>query len=205
MNLETIDISGAVGITALITLTGNFLFGMLLSTGYKKITYWKKLPPLLQRIDINAVHNYTAYIAWGLVMVHILLIPLDNTSKFQWADLFVPMQAPHQPLFVTLGIVSLYALVAVILTTQKAVKRKLGYRLWKNIHLISYCTSILFVIHGVVMDPLLKDRPVDWIDAEKLVCELCGLVLIAATVIRYRYHLAQQKMKQPVSAKINSL
>lgn len=205
MNLETIDISGAIGITALITLTLNFLLGMLLSTGYKKFAYWKKLPLLLQRVDINAVHNYTAYIAWGLIMLHILLIPLDKSSKFDWADLFVPTLAPHQPRIVALGIISLYALIAVIITTQKAVKRKIGYRTWKNIHLISYGTAILFVIHGVVMDPLLKDRPVDWIDAEKLVCELCGLVLIVASVVRYRYHVAQNKIKQPGSVKINSL
>lgn len=202
MNLETIDISGALGITAICSLTLNFLLGMMLSTGYKKFIYWKKLPPLFRRIDINAVHNYTAYIAWGLIMVHILLIPLDNSSKFRWPDLFLPLRAPHQPLAVSAGIISLYALIAVIITTQKVVKRKLGYRTWKNTHLVSYGTAVLFVIHGVVMDPLLKDRPIDWFDAEKLIVELCGLVLIVASVIRYRYYLAQNKIK--LSGSVNN-
>jgi DMSO/TMAO reductase YedYZ heme-binding membrane subunit len=60
----------------------------------------------------------------------------------------------------------------------------LGFRFWKTIHLISYCTAILFVIHGLLMDPLLKDRPTDWIDPEKMLAELCGVVLIVATVLR---------------------
>jgi DMSO/TMAO reductase YedYZ heme-binding membrane subunit len=64
----------------------------------------------------------------------------------------------------------------------------MGFRTWKNIHLISYGTALLFVVHGIVMDPDLKDRPVDWLDAEKLLSEICGIVLIAATIIRYRYY-----------------
>lgn len=164
---------------------------MMLSTGYKRSPYWKKLPKKVQQFSINDIHNYTAYIAWALIAVHTLLIPLDPSSKFRWADLFVPGLAPHQPLAVTGGIIALYALIVVIITTQKYIKRKLGYRLWKNIHLISYGTALLFVVHGVAMDPLLKDRPIDWFDAEKMISELCGLALIAASVIRYQYNTAQ--------------
>jgi DMSO/TMAO reductase YedYZ heme-binding membrane subunit len=71
-----------------------------------------------------------------------------------------------------------------------------GFRTWKNIHLISYGTALLFVVHGIVMDPDLKDRPVDWLDAEKLLSEICGIVLIAATFVRYRhYRRALQRQK----------
>jgi DMSO/TMAO reductase YedYZ heme-binding membrane subunit len=71
----------------------------------------------------------------------------------------------------------------------------MGFRLWKNIHLVSYGTALLFVIHGIVMDPLLKDRPVDWFDAEKMVSELCGVALVAATIIRYRYYRRKQRLR----------
>ena len=201
--METIDISGAIGLAATGVLTLNFLLGMMLSTGYKRFTLWKKLPAWAKRIDINDVHNYTAYIAWGLIMTHILLIPLDPSSKFRWVNLFVPNGgAPHQPLMVNLGILSLYALVIVIITTQKVIKRKMGFRTWKNIHLVSYGTAVLFVIHGVAMDPLLKDRPIDWFDAEKMISELCGVVLIAASVMRYRYHISQRRVSKPSLSQI---
>ncbi|MDE3144787.1 MAG: hypothetical protein KGL19_11570, partial [Bacteroidota bacterium] len=85
--------------------------------------------------------------------------------------------------------------IVVIITTQKIIKRKMSFRVWKNIHLISYATCILFIIHGLLMDPELKDRPTDWLDAEKLLSEICGIVLIAAFVIRYRYHLSISKNK----------
>ncbi|MES1249598.1 MAG: hypothetical protein ABUL46_02895, partial [Chitinophaga rupis] len=81
----------------------------------------------------------------------------------------------------------------VIITTQKVVKNSMSFRAWKNIHLISYGTALLFVIHGIVMDPQLKDRPIDWLDGEKLISELCGLALVAATIIRYRYYRRRQR------------
>ena len=41
-------------------------------------------------------------------------------------------------------------------------------------------------MHGVWADPLLKNRPVDWIDAEKVYVEGCALLVVIATVMRFR-------------------
>jgi sulfoxide reductase heme-binding subunit YedZ len=57
----------------------------------------------------------------------------------------------------------------------------------------SYGTALLFVIHGILMDPELKDRPVDWLDGEKLLSEACGVVLLVATMIRWRYFRRHQR------------
>lgn len=89
-----------------------------------------------------------------------------------------------------LGTISFYALLIVIITTQKIVKKKLGFRLWKNIHLVSYATALLFLFHGLLMDPLLKDRPTDWLDAEKFFSEFCLLLILAAMILRTRYQFA---------------
>ncbi|HEX3024132.1 MAG TPA: hypothetical protein VHP12_02880 [Chitinophagaceae bacterium] len=124
-----------------------------------------------------------------------ILIPLDAASKFNFIDIIWPLHAPHQSNIVLLGTISLLALIIVIITTQKIIKRKMSFRLWKNIHLISYATCILFIIHGLLMDPELKDRPTDWIDAEKLLSEICGIVLIVAFGMRYKYHISITKNK----------
>jgi DMSO/TMAO reductase YedYZ heme-binding membrane subunit len=97
---------------------------------------------------------------------------------------------------VSLGTVSMYALLVVIITTQKAIKKKMSFRSWKNIHLISYGTSMLFIVHGLIMDPELKDRPTDWLDGEKLLCWACFFALAAGSYLRVQYHrkkLQQQK------------
>jgi len=42
----------------------------------------------------------------------------------------------------------------------------MSFRAWKNVHLVSYGPALLFGVPGVVMNPLLKDRPVDFFDAK---------------------------------------
>ena len=190
-----LDISSTLGLIATCVLTFNLLLGILLSTAYRRWPLWKKLPPLVKKISLDDLHNWTAYVALGLVLGHVALLLPDAALKYRLVDILFPLHAPHQVFWTLLGALALYALVVVIITTQKKIKNRMGFRLWKNIHLISYGTALLFVIHGIVMDPLLKDRPVDWFDAEKMVSELCGVALVAATVIRFRYYRRKQRLR----------
>ncbi|HTI10202.1 MAG TPA: ferric reductase-like transmembrane domain-containing protein [Puia sp.] len=200
MNIDWLDLSSTIGLIATAVLTFNLLLGMMLSTAYRRSPLWKRLPVILRNISIDSLHNWTAYVALALAAAHPLLLLPDTASKFSWKDILFPVDAPHQALWVILGSLALYALIVVIITTQKAVKNRMGFRTWKNIHLISYGTALLFVIHGIVMDPQLKDRPVDWLDGEKLISELCGLALVAATIIRYRYYRRRQRSQGKLQA-----
>jgi sulfoxide reductase heme-binding subunit YedZ len=192
MDISWLDLSSTLGLIATCVLTFNLLLGILLSTAYRRSPVWKKLPALLKRISLDDLHNWTAYVALALALAHPLLLLPDAATKFRFVDIVFPVNAPHQALWAVLGALALYALIVVVITTQKVIKNRLGFRAWKNIHLVSYGTALLFVIHGLVMDPELKDRAVDWLDAEKLLSEICGLALIAATVVRYRYYRRRQ-------------
>ena|SRR5579872_2605587 len=193
MDIRLLDVSAVVGLCAMVTLTVNVLLGMLLSTAYKANPLWKKLPAMVKRVNILWLHNGTAYLALTLVLLHPLLLVLDTGTKFTVLDIVFPLHAPKQSFFVTLGALAMYALVTVIITTQKVIKKKMSFRLWKNIHFISYGTAMLFIVHGLIMDPELKDRPTDWLDGEKLLCEVCLAVLIVATYIRVKYNYRKGK------------
>lgn len=186
--ISYLDISGALGLCATALLSFNFLLGILLSTAYKRSVYWKKLPPIIQQISIDRLHNWTAYLALFFVVSHPLFLLLDKEQAFTLRDILWPVAAPKQANIVMLGTISFYALLIVIITTQKMVKKRLGFRLWKKIHLVSYATALLFLFHGLLMDPLLKDRPTDWLDAEKFFSEFCLLLILAAMTLRIRYH-----------------
>ena len=196
MDISWLDISSTLGLIATAVLTFNLLLGILLSTAYRRSPLWKKMPALLKKISLDDLHNWTAYVALALALAHPLLLLPDRSTRFHLLDIVFPVFAPHQAVWAVLGALALYALILVILTTQKKVKRRLGFRTWKNIHLISYGTALLFIVHGVVMDPELKDRPVDWLDAEKMLSEICGLLLIAATIIRYKYYQRALRRQQ---------
>jgi len=190
-----LELSNYAGLASAVVLTINFFLGMLLATAYRTNLYWKKMPPKIQQMDINDIHNYTAYIAWGLIVLHVLFLLLDKASKFTFIDVIFPLKAPSQNLIVAFGTLSLYAFTVVIITTQKVIKRKMSFRAWKNIHLISYVTAILFVFHGIFMDPHLKNDQPDFFDGEKLLLEFCGLFLIVASAKRYMYYLKKNKTK----------
>jgi sulfoxide reductase heme-binding subunit YedZ len=198
MELKLLDVSAVMGLCAMVTLTINVLLGILLSTAYKTSTRWKKLPGAVKKIDILWLHNWTAYLALTLVVLHPLLLVLDTSTKFTFLDVIFPIGAPKQTFFVTLGVLAMYALITVVITTQKVVKKKMSFRLWKNIHLISYGTAMLFIVHGLMMDPELKGRPTDWLDGEKLLCEVCLAVLIAATFLRVRYNYSNKQNRKKI-------
>lgn len=184
---DLLDLSSTLGLIAMAVLTFNFLLGILLSTAYRRSPVWKRMPAAVRKVSLDDLHNWTAYVALAVALAHPLLLLAGKALKYRLADILLPVSAPHQAVWTVLGAMALYALIVVVITTQKAVKRRLGFRAWKNIHLISYGTALLFVVHGIVMDPELKDRPVDWLDGEKLLVELCALILVAATIIRWRH------------------
>jgi len=161
------------------------------------------MPPLVRKLSLDDLHNWTAYVALVLALAHPVVLLADKALRYRVTDIVLPVFAPHQPVWTLLGSLALYAVIVVILTTQKAVKRRLGFRAWKNIHLISYGTALLFVIHGIAMDPELKDRPVDWLDGEKLVSEVCAIVLLAATIMRWRYYRRGQRKRKSIEAVVN--
>jgi len=185
--METIEISGIFGMIAAVVLTLNICMGILMSTNYKKLPIWKKIPKKYQIFKMVDLHEYTSYAVLLIVFLHIILLPLDPASGFSYSSILWPASNTHQPIFVWLGYSSLVALLLVVITSQNPIRKALGFSLWKNIHVISYLTSVLFIVHAIVMDPLLKDRSVDFIDAEKVFMELCGLVLLCAFYWRYRF------------------
>ncbi len=191
--LSFLDLSAGLGLAATGVLTFNFLLGMLLSTAYKQNPYWKKLPAKLQALSLKDLHNWTAYLAICLALLHPITLFLDKESGFSWKQFFFPLDAPSQEWMVALGVVSLYALIITLVTSLDSVRKKMGFRFWKNLHLVSYATACLFLVHGLLMDPLLKDRPMDWIDAEKAFSEICMLVILVAGYFRYQYFKQHQK------------
>lgn len=191
MNIDFsfLEASSVAGLFATALLTLNLLLGMLVSTDFKKSPYFQRLPEQLKAINLLELHNKTAYFALGMVVLHPVLLVLDKSSKFTLVDVLLPINAPFEKFYVAFGTISLYLLLLVVISSQKKVKRLMGFRTWKYLHFVSYLTAILFTIHGIMLDPELKNRPVDFLDAEKLLSELCLLVLIIATVLRFRYQL----------------
>ena len=167
IDFSFLEASSIAGLFATALLTLNLLLGMLVSTDFKKSPYFQRLPKQLKTINLLELHNKTAYFALGMVILHPVLLVLDKSSKFTLVDVLLPINAPFEKFYVAFGTISLYLLLLVVISSQKKVKQLMGLKTWKYLHFASYLTAILFTVHGIMLDPELKDRPVDFLDAEK--------------------------------------
>ena len=173
--METIEISGIIGLTALAALAINFLIGFCIWSG---VQY--KLPYSLSFLQ---AHKFTGYTAALTILLHIVLIPLDPLSGFSWADLLLPAWTEHQPLANTFGSVAFYLFGVVIISSYY--KAKIKYNTWRTLHFISYFSVVPLILHSVITDPKLQDRPIDWLDAEKLFVIFCCLVILGLSLFRF--------------------
>lgn len=176
--METIEISGIIGMIALAALACNFIIGITIWSS-AKLPFGIKIPFGLTLLQL---HKFTGYSAAISILVHILLIPLDPLSEFTWGDLLLPAWTKHQPLANTFGAVALYLLVPVVISSY--FKGNIKLAAWRVLHYLSYFAVLPLVLHSVITDPKLQDRPIDWFDAEKIFVLLCCLIIISFSFYR---------------------
>ena len=185
---DFVDLSSTIGLIATGVLTVNLLLGILLSAKYKTTMLYQRVPPLLRGVSVFTLHNYTAYIGLALSVLHPSLLLFAKAEHFRIQDILVPaLGAPHQRYLYSLGAIAFYGLMTAVLTSTVGVRKWFSNRTWKRIHFVAYAATPLFLVHGLLVDPKLTDKPVDLIDAEKVLSE-AGLVLFAVAIwFRLRY------------------
>jgi len=176
-----IDVSSIVGLIAVGIFTAQILLGLLLSVGYNPIRAW----PRLRWAKLFTFHNWLGYIGLGAAFLHPTILLASSTAGFRPFDIAVPIWSPTQPIPNTLGAVAFYLVAFVVLTSY--FRRVFGRHRWKQLHYTAYAAAAVFYVHGIWADPLLKNRPPDFIDAEKAYVESCALLVITATIWRFNY------------------
>jgi DMSO/TMAO reductase YedYZ heme-binding membrane subunit len=87
------------------------------------------------------LHRYLGGLAVTFTVIHLVGIAADNYVTFGWFDMFVPMVSDWKPGAVAYGIVGLYLLLAIELTSLSM--KRLPRRLWRWVHRTS------FILYGI--------------------------------------------------------
>lgn len=82
-----------------------------------------------------------------LVVVHAFSLLFDRYLNFSVFDILVPYSSSFKPLYLSLGIVSFYLLLMVIITSI-FLRLKLP-RLWRSSHYLTFVIFVLALIHGL--------------------------------------------------------
>jgi len=177
--MSALDLSSDVGIVAVFVLTFNILLGLLMGVKYNPCRSWPH-----RRINYFRIHNWTGYVALTLSLLHVVLLLASTDAKFRLIDVLYPMVGPKQPIINTLGAGALYVLIVIVTTSY--LRAAIGHDRWRIIHYGTYLTAGLFFVHGIWSDPTLKDKPIDYLDAEKVGIEVCLLIVVVGSFFRWR-------------------
>lgn len=126
------------GLLAWALLTASVVLGILMGARIVKS------PSKAWQTDL---HRFLGGLAVIFVAVHIVGLVADNYVHFGWAEVFVPLASSWRPLDVAAGVLAMYLLVAVELTSL--LKKYLPKKVWKSVHFSSYPLFAFATLHGV--------------------------------------------------------
>jgi len=192
-----LDLSSDVALVAVCLLTVNLLLGLLLSMHYNPWTHWPH-----RRFNYFVIHNWNAYVALVLALLHAVLLLAVKSPAFRVIDVIYPVVGPKQPWINTIGAAALYVMIVVVVTSYYRVA--IGRDRWKLLHYLTYVLAALFFVHGVFSDPTLKDNPIDYLDGEKVLVEVCALLILGLALYRWRWGVRRRKVKHAAARAVGA-
>jgi predicted ferric reductase len=168
----------ASGIVAWALLVASLVWGVLLAT--------RVLKPHDRPAWLLDLHRWLGGLAIAMVGLHVGSLIGDSFVHFGVADVLVPFASGWRPAAVALGVVSLYLLVAVEVTSLAM--RKLSRRAWRGVHLTSYGLVWLVSLHAGLAGT----------DAFNLAFRgVAAVLLLAAMAATYVALLAPRRRERP--------
>jgi DMSO/TMAO reductase YedYZ heme-binding membrane subunit len=92
-----------------------------------------------------STHRYLSSLALAFVAVHVVAIIADGYVRFGITDVLVPMASAWHPLAVAWGILGMYLLVIIEVTSLT--RQRIPPRVWRGIHLLSYVVLASATVH----------------------------------------------------------
>ncbi len=129
----------SAGISAYLLLCASMVWGLFVSGQHVKD--WS--PGTLSL----TMHTAIAWLALILGFTHALLLLGDSYFSYTLGDVLIPFTGPYRPLAVGLGTLALWLTLVVTLSFQ--VKRRIGHRAWRWIHLTSYGAFGMVTVHSL--------------------------------------------------------
>ena len=141
----------ASGVVAWALVTASVLWGLALA---RRLVRRPKPPWVLD------VHRFLGGASVVFVVVHLAALSLDPYIGFGPADLLVPMASSWRPAALAWGIVALYLLLAIEITSL--LMRRLPRRLWRAVHLTSFLVFGATAVHAVEAGSDVGDAALQW-------------------------------------------
>ena len=167
----------ASGLVAWLMLTASVLWGIVVSSG--------AFPKHRQPRWLLALHRWLGGLTLSFLAVHLGALLLDGYVGFGIADVTVPYATDWRPGAVALGILAMWLLVAVELTSLAM--RRLPRRAWRRVHLTSYVVFWSTSLHAAFAGT----------DASTRIYRIGAAISIVAVVGALSYRIASRRAARP--------
>jgi predicted ferric reductase len=175
--MTLLDLCAYLGLGAVGFASANLLIGLLMALRYSPVRNWPH-----RRMNVFALHRWTAYVAVALTMTHPLVLLFVKSPHFRLYDIVWPVASPLQPLVNLAGAGALYLLVLVFVSSL--LRTRIGRPVWRNLHYLVFPAAVLLFVHSILTDPNLKDGHPVLLDGGKVFVEAATLISVTAVVIR---------------------
>lgn len=155
MTQLTWHIARSSGIVGWALVSASVLWGLALST---KAFGRRPRPSWL--LDL---HRFLAGTAVIFVGIHVTAILLDQYTDFGPVNVLVPLTGSWHPLAVAWGVVAMYLLVAVEITSL--LMRRIKKRVWRRFHYLSFPLFVFSTIHLLVAGTDANSHAMRWATA----------------------------------------
>jgi predicted ferric reductase len=130
----------SAGMVAYLSLWGSVLWGLMVTN--------KVLDGAVKPLITFEMHQFLSILALAFSGFHAFILLGDRYIRFGLAELLIPFRSPYEPLWVGLGVLSMY-LVAVLVVSFY-VRRRIGHRAWRLLHYASFFGWVMATLHGLL-------------------------------------------------------
>jgi DMSO/TMAO reductase YedYZ heme-binding membrane subunit len=138
-NAVTWDTARAGGFAAYVLLTCAVSAGLVLRNRWQTARW--------PRLITNELHGYLSLLALVFIAVHVVAVLLDPFTRFGLVEVLAPFASHYRPVWMGLGVVALYLLLAVWVSSR--LRAHIDFRTWRAIHALSYGVYAAATIHGL--------------------------------------------------------
>lgn len=131
-------LSRASAIVAWLLLTATVVWGVLI--------YTRVLRPLGRPAWMVDLHQTLGTLALLAIAAHVGALLADRAFPMSPADVLVPGHSPWKPFGVALGILAMYLVVAIQVSSR--LRRRLPLKAWRAVHVFSYVVWLLVALHA---------------------------------------------------------
>lgn len=145
------------GVVSLVLLTGVLLLGILTAMRWQTASW--------PRFLTTGFHRNLALATLIFLAVHIVTAVVDPFTALGWKAAIIPFSSPYRRLWLGLGVVAIYLLLAIVVTSL--LRTLFGHRAWRMVHWLTYAMWPIAVIHGIGTG---TDPRFAWMVAIEAVC-----------------------------------